>query len=84
MNASDHKQIQVKDMAWSLARLDLSNIEEEFINPVCELQHMPSWSAFNSIITDETVPQKIIGFLPVIPHPVTEKLSKHPFTTEPK
>jgi hypothetical protein len=70
MDESDHNLIKTKDIAWSLARLDLSNIAD--IKPVCEEQTMPSWSAFNSVITDETVPQKIIGFLPVIPHPVTE------------
>jgi hypothetical protein len=62
----------MKDLAWSLARLDLSSIDEGIINPVCELQDMPSWSAINSVISDETLPQNIIGFLPVIPHPVTE------------
>lgn len=33
---------------------------------------MPSWSAFNSLVTDEDVPEKIVGFLPGLPYPVTE------------
>ena len=33
---------------------------------------MPSWNAFNSVITEECIPQKIVGFLPVLPYPVTQ------------
>lgn len=62
--------IKMKDLLWCIARLDLSDIDN--IKPTCEDQQMPSWQAFNSLITDEAVPEKIVGFLPVIPHPVTE------------
>ena len=37
----------------------------------CDEQTIPSWSAFNSLITDECIPLKIVGFLPVLPYPVT-------------
>ena len=33
---------------------------------------MPSWSAFNPVVSKETLSQKIVGFLPVIPSPVTD------------
>ena len=32
---------------------------------------MPSWSAFNSLVTEESEHLKVIGFLPVLPHLVT-------------
>ena len=35
-------------------------------------QTMPSWSGFNSIVTTENVPEKKVGFLPLIPQPVTQ------------
>ena len=61
-----------KDHAWSLARMNLSNIEESLITHDCEEQQMPCWSAFSSVVTDEKVPERIIGFLRILPHPVTE------------
>ena len=33
---------------------------------------MPSWSAFNPVVSKETLSQKIVGFLLVIPSPVTD------------
>ena len=71
MDPSQHELIEKKDMAWVHSRLDLSELEEG-VKEICEEQNMPSWNAFNSLITDEQLQQKIIGFLPVIPHPVTE------------
>ena len=32
----------------------------------------PSWSASNSIWTEEDIPEKNLAFLPVLPHPVTQ------------
>ena len=45
---------------------------EGFIGPENNNQRMPSWSAFNSVVSKETLSQKIVGFLPVIPSPVTD------------
>ena len=70
MDVTDHDQVLSKDIAWSLARLDLSDLND--IKPACENPNIPSWSGFNSVITDENLSQKVIGFLPVIPHPVTD------------
>ena len=32
---------------------------------------MPSWGAFNSVVTFEAIPVQIVGLLPVHPHLVT-------------
>ena len=51
--------------------MNLSNIEG-LITHDCDEQQMPCCSTFNSVVTDEKVPERIIGFLPILPHPVTE------------
>ena len=33
---------------------------------------MPSWSSYNSVISDRKLKVQHIGFLPVLPHPVTK------------
>ena len=33
---------------------------------------MPSWSAYNSVISTETLPESVVGFLPLLPYPVTQ------------
>lgn len=71
MDVPDYQKIRNKDTAWTLSRLDVSDINGG-INASCSDQRMPTWSAFNSLVTDEEVAQKIIGFLPVLPYPVTE------------
>ena len=63
--------VRAKDTAWAVSRLDLANLKAG-VKETCEDQTMPSWGAFNSLITDENLPQKSIRFLPVIPYPVTE------------
>jgi len=73
MGECESKSIRAKDHAWVVSRLDLSDLNEgRCINEADEDQTMPSWSAFTSLVTDESVAQKIIGFLPVLPDPVTE------------
>ncbi len=71
MDPEEHASIKVKDIGWSLTRLDLSDLTHGKIQAECANQKMPSWAAFNALVTDENLPLKIIGFLPVIPHPVT-------------
>ena len=65
------KGTMVKDAAWILGRLDVSDLNKD-IKEINQEQQMTSWSAFNSLVTDEDLTQKIIGFLPVLPYPVTE------------
>ena len=66
--------IRIKDIAWSLDRLNLST--DAVINkikiPYPEEQTMPSWKSTNAVITEEKVPVKKIAFLPVLPYPCTE------------
>ena len=71
IGASELQLIRTKYIAWLLGRLDISDLDH-IINETNEEQTMPSWSAFNSLITDEHVTKKNIGFLPVLPYPVTE------------
>ena len=51
--------------------MNLSKINEGSIQITCEEQQMPSWSAFDTVITKEQVPERIVGFLPILPFPVT-------------
>lgn len=69
MDEGGQKQVGAKGGGWVLSKMELSNEELSEIN---EKQLIPSWSAFNSLVTDENVPLKIVGFLPVSPFPVTE------------
>ena len=69
MDEGDYKQLRAKDVAWVVGRMDLLDDE---VGETCEKHTMPSWSAFNSLITTENLPVKIVGLLPVLPYPVTE------------
>ncbi len=66
------EQIKAKDLAWAISRLDLSQLDDSIVHNVCEKQDIPSWSAFNSLVSDENLPQQRVGFLPVLPYPATE------------
>ena len=62
-------------MAWSLSRLDHSDTNNEMPKAKSEQQTMPSWSAFNSVISEETLNERIVGFIPLIPYHVTEYIT---------
>ena len=61
-------------MLWQFSRIvhtilhssDISYLQENLEQPV------PSWSAFNALCSKEDIQQKHVGFLPVIPYPVTQ------------
>ena len=72
MAERENEDIKKTDLAWELSRLDLSNISNEIIRPYCEEQSMPSWKSFNSVISNKKLKVQQIGFLPVLPYPVTE------------
>ena len=59
----------MNDAAWVL---DLSKISNCVINTFGVEQTMPGWSAFNSIISVKNQKLQQVGFLPVLPHPVTK------------
>ena len=52
--------------------MNLSSLSEGLIGPEKKNQRMPSWSAFTSVVSKETLSQKIEVFLPVIPSHVTD------------
>ena len=60
------------DIAWIISRLDLSDLSNNSVSPFGEQQSMPSWSSFNSVISDRKGKIQQIGFLPILPHPVTK------------
>ena len=62
----------MKDMAWSLSCLDQSDTNDETPKAKCEEQTMPSWRAFNSVISEETLNERTVGFIHSIPYSVTE------------
>ena len=67
------KETHVKDIAWSLARMDIREDGDNLhVNAKPQHQTMPSWSASNSVWTSEDLPVMQVAFLPVIPFPVTE------------
>ena len=73
MNEKDEQRVRRTDAAWVLARMNISDLDNiSCIRESSQEQVMPSWSAFNSLITDEKVVPKIIGFLPVLPYPITK------------
>ena len=54
--------------------MDLSLIDDDIISTsqTDGNQDMPSWSAFNSVITDKDVPIRVVRFLPILPFAVTD------------
>ena len=62
MDAQSHAAVRKKDSAWTLSRLDHSEADTGVVKPCCSNQKMPSWSAFNSVITDEELVVKSVGF----------------------
>ena len=58
------------DIAWILGRLGLDETSSAIVAQPHK-QSMPIWSAANSILSIDYVPLKRVGFLPVIPYPVT-------------
>ena len=46
--------------------------DDGFVNPCCDDQKMPSWSAFNSLVIAEHIEEQSVGFLPVVLRPVTD------------
>ena len=38
----------------------------------CKLsENMPTWNGINALISKENLTEKVVGFLPIIPHPIT-------------
>lgn len=63
--------VRKKDLAWSLARLDLSE-NQTSINIKPSDQTMPAWRETNTVLSEKDISKKRVGFLPVLPYPVTQ------------
>ena len=72
MEDADYTTIIQNDIAWIISRLDLSDISNNTASPFGEQQSMPSWSSFNSVISERKRKIQQVGFLPILPHPVTQ------------
>lgn len=66
----NYAQMRTEDLIWILSRVDVST--DPFALHEKERQLIPGWSAFNSLVIKDTRPKQIVGFLPILPHPVTE------------
>ena len=71
MNKLNNEFIQMKDVTHAHTRLELTDTQTATVEAI--------WGAFNSIVTEENIPEKVVGFLPVLPHPGTDH--KTAFTT---
>ena len=69
---TDRCSVRKTDVTWSLARLDLTTSEMQGVSLFPSSQSMPSWSASQSVWTEEDLPVKSVGFIPVLPFPVTQ------------
>ena len=71
---NDYSTVLLKDLAWNLARLNLSGALDDYITklPYPDVQIMPSWKASNAIWTEADLPIKKIAFLPPLPYPCTD------------
>ena len=63
--------VRTKDLAWSLARLDLSENRTQ-INVKPSDQTMPAWRETNAVLSEKDISKKKVGFLPVLPYPATQ------------
>ena len=64
--------VRTKEIAWLLSRMDLCETDPLCLNTCPQNQLMPIWSVTNSVLSVEDIPLKRVGFLPVLPYPVTE------------
>ena len=68
VNLEMYKVLSKQDFAWLLSRMNISNallLENS-------TQTTPTWAAFNSIVSDDKRNVQNVGFLPIIPYPITE------------
>lgn len=50
--------------------MNLSNLSH--MNSLKDIQETPSWAAYNSLFCTDNRPAQIVGFLPILPFPVTQ------------
>ena len=59
MDEGEYKQLRAKGVAWVVRRM---NLRDDAVGETCEKQTMPTLSAFNSLVTNENLPVKIVRF----------------------
>lgn len=59
---------RIDDLVWNLARMGFSGGDTHRT----QIQNIPFWSGFNSLVQSDQRPTQVSAFLPVLPHPVTE------------
>jgi hypothetical protein len=59
-----------KDFVWSLARLNIDEKGND-ISVIPSDQRTPSWTGTNALWSSDTMPKTKVGFVPVLPYPVT-------------
>ena len=71
MEQAEHDEVELKDIARTLTRMNPTTTERGIESPSCDDQKMPSWSTFNSLVglSTEHIEEHSVGFLPVVPHP---------------
>ena len=67
-----YSHIITDDFAWILSRMNVSNNDVKSVDILKIDQQIPSWSAFNSLITEDDRSKQQVGYLPIIPAPVTD------------
>lgn len=67
LDSKSKEAVARKEFLWEICRMNLTETENEV-----DRQQIPTWSAFNHLISQESPSQQIVGFLPIIPKPVTK------------
>ena len=62
--------INMADIAWLVLRSGVDKCRES--DESVDGQATPSWKEFNSCLTKEDIPQKVVAVLPIIPQPVMQ------------
>ena len=65
-----YKVICTEDFCWLLSRMSSENLPN--LKNKDETQNTPLWSSFNSLVNNDKKALQVVGFLPVLPYPVTE------------
>ena len=71
------EKAELKDIARTLAIVNPITTDDGILNTSCDDQKIPSWSAINSLVTTENIEEQSVGFLHVVPHPVTENVTEY-------
>ena len=63
--------INSQDLLWVISRMSISKGSES-VDDNKKIQTIPTWTAFNSTLCEDKRQTQKIGFLPILPYPVTD------------